>query len=730
MGKKGIYTMSGFITLPVEKGREDFSLKLAEKLGADALRNSDGTDLSEELLHENYDIYSTLCIARADQEWARSHMDHCTEKYLMSEFVTAMSDSIEIDIMDSFFREKYTIDKNHDPKIYWEVIDRTTGDIVGKHLWSFDPESEIVKIKECCKYHRYTVSFLVYQIWDSVSMYNHITNNWTCEHIVSTDPYMPESYNHMMEYLENWLDENPDVNVVRLTSLAYGFTLDSDQNGKPKFVDWIGYTDCVSPMALDDFEKEYGYRLLPEDFVNKGYYNSTQLVPSKQYCDWMNFIHKFVNRFGKDIVNRIHTRGKKAALFWGDHWIGVETYSELFKDMGIDINVGACEDGNALRRLADCPAKCTREIRLYPYFFPDVFREGGTPTEESTSNWIKIRRAMLRKPVDRIGWGGYLSLIEDRPDFVEHIHGIANEFRSILDNGAKTAPHNSNVKVVILNSWGKWRSWINTINLEQQFSIAREDVVTIFGTNMLECLSGLPVEVSFLSFDELLENGIPEETDVIINEGVAGNVWSGGKYWKKPELVESIRSFTAQGGGFIGIGCPSAIEYEGVFFQLTDILGVDMETGRTVDRSAMSFNAINHFITEDIAAEFDAGTSRSFVRLSDNKTQVIASQEGHVLASTNEYSQGRGVYLAGLPYSCENSRLLYRSILWVANKEENILQCLSENPHTDCAFFPATGFAAVVNNSDIKQHSLVTDCKNNKIDIDLKPYELKWIKYK
>jgi 1,3-beta-galactosyl-N-acetylhexosamine phosphorylase len=722
--------MNKFVTLPVEKGHEGFSLELAKKLGADALRNSDGTDLPEEFLQENYDIYSTLCIVRADQEWARSHMDHCIEKYLMSEAVTAMSETIDVDIMGSFFREKYTIDKQHDPYQYWEVIDRTSGDVVDKSLWSFDPETELVNIKNCCKYHRYTVSFLAYQIWDTTSMYNHITNNWTCEHIVSIDPYIPESYNHMMEYLENWLDNNQNVDVVRLTSLAYSFTLDSDQNGKPKFVDWLGYTDCVSPMALDDFEKEYGYRLRPEDFVNNGYYNSTQLVPSKQYRDWMDFIHRFVNRFGQDIVRRIHARGKKSALFWGDHWIGVETYSELFKDMGIDINIGACEDGNALRRLADCPAECTREIRLYPYFFPDVFCDGGTPTKESISNWMKIRRAMLRKPVDRIGWGGYLSLIENRPDFVEHIQGIADEFRSILDKGAKTAPYSTNVKVVILNSWGNWRSWINTINPEQQFSSAREDVVTIFGSNMLECLSGLPVDVSFLSFDKLLKNGIPAGTDVIINEGAAGNAWSGGDYWKKTELVEKIREFTAQGGGLIGIGSPSAVEYQGTFFQLADIFGVDKELGRTVDRNAMTFNSVdNHFITEDIADNFDAGTTESFVRLTDSAAVVIAAEEGHITASVKEYGEGRGVYLAGLPYSCENSRLLYRSILWAAGQGENISKCFSDNPYTDCAVFPETGYLAVANNSGIEQHSLVTDCKNNKMGIDLKPYELKWIKY-
>ena len=48
--------MSGNLTLPVEKGEEAFSMRMAEALGADALRNSDGTDMPASLLHKNYNI--------------------------------------------------------------------------------------------------------------------------------------------------------------------------------------------------------------------------------------------------------------------------------------------------------------------------------------------------------------------------------------------------------------------------------------------------------------------------------------------------------------------------------------------------------------------------------------------------------------------------------------------------------------------------------------------------
>ena len=129
-------------------------------------------------------------------------------------------------------------------------------------------------------------------------------------------------------------------------------------------------------------------------------------MPSNGYLDWMNFIHKFVVKFGKALIDKAHAAGKRTALFQGDHWIGVEPYQPSFLKMGNDIHVGAAEDGVALRRVSDTPGGLVKELRLYPYFFPDVFREGGDPLGESLSNWIKIRRALMRKPVDRLGYGG------------------------------------------------------------------------------------------------------------------------------------------------------------------------------------------------------------------------------------------------------------------------------------------------------------------------------------
>jgi len=79
----------GSFTLPGEAGYEDLTLQLAEKWGADVIRDSDGTVLSPEILKSGYDIYSTLCLVRADNSWAIANRDKLQQNYLMSDPVIA-----------------------------------------------------------------------------------------------------------------------------------------------------------------------------------------------------------------------------------------------------------------------------------------------------------------------------------------------------------------------------------------------------------------------------------------------------------------------------------------------------------------------------------------------------------------------------------------------------------------------------------------------------------------
>ncbi|MGR5914234.1 lacto-N-biose phosphorylase central domain-containing protein [Bacillus pacificus] len=67
---------------------------------------------------------------------------------------------------------------------------------------------------------------------------------------------------------------------------------------------------------------------------------------------------------------------------------------------------------------------------------------------------------------------------------------------------------------------------------------------------VLESLSGAAVEVTFISFDDVMNDGISEDIDVIINAGDVGTAFSGGANWINGKLVTTIRAWMYNGGGF------------------------------------------------------------------------------------------------------------------------------------------------------------------------------------
>ena len=143
-----------------------------------------------------------------------------------------------------------------------------------------------VVMEHALPFHEYTVSFLVYAVWDPTQMYNHITNNWGDKpHEIPFDVRQEASGLFAREYLAQWLKDNPDTDVVRFTTFFYHFTLVFGSDAKEKFVDWFGYGATVSVKALEEFRAEYGYALRPEDIVDNGYYNSSFRVPTRHYRD-------------------------------------------------------------------------------------------------------------------------------------------------------------------------------------------------------------------------------------------------------------------------------------------------------------------------------------------------------------------------------------------------------------------------------------------------------------
>lgn len=709
------------MTLPSQQNFLEETKELMGRWGADALRDSDGTKLDEEIKQLDAKIYTTYFVARSNNEFAEKHPEEMQQLYLMSQYNTATDTNLEVAFLKGYFEEQIEPDYNHDPVVWWEVIDRTTGEVVSTDNWEVEQDTNRLQIYNAVPWHEYTVSFLAFMKWDPTQMYNHITNDWGDKpHEIPFDVRQPYSNKFIKDYLQKWLNENPDTDVVRFTTFFYHFTLVFNDLGKEKFVDWFGYGASVSVAALEAFAKEKGYRLRPEDIIDQGYYNSTFRIPSKAYLDYMDFIQQFVAREVKELVDMVHKSDKEAMMFLGDNWIGTEPYGEYFKQTGIDAVVGSVGDGTTLRMIADIPDVKYTEGRFLPYFFPDTFYEGNNPVIEANENWLTARRALMRKPLDRIGYGGYLSLAYKFPEFVNYVEKITDEFREIHNkiNGIK--PY-TGIKVAILNAWGKIRTWQTHMVAHGKWY---KEAYSYQG--ILEALSGSAADVTFISFDDIIESGVPKDVDVVINAGDIGTAFSGGAHWLKETLTSKLREWIYNGGGFIGIGEPSAIHNEGRYFQLANVLGVDKELGFSLSTNKYFTETVDtHFISQDMTS-FDFGEGIKNVYALHEDTDVIEYSDGGIHLSSSSFGKGRSVYIAGLPYSHENTRLLMRALFFTAHKEDELKKWYASNVFCEVHAYPAIEKYAVVNNSNEKQTTDVFDGKGRKHVVTLEPSEIVW----
>lgn len=712
----------GRVTIPTDLDVVPETLEIMKRWGADAIRDCDGTDFPAQLQNQNAKIYSTYYTTRKDNAWAKANPEEVQQCYIMTGFHTATEGALEIPLMKGISPELMEVNTRDDIKRWWEVMDRTIGEPISTDAWDYHAETGCVVIAEPEAFHEYTVAFLAYLIWDPVHMYNAVTNNWqNFEHQITFDVRQPKTHKFTMERLRKFIADHPYVNVIRYTTFFHQFTLMFDELKREKYVDWYGYSASVSPYILEQFEKEVGYKFRPEFIVDQGYYNNQYRVPSREFKDFQAFQRREVAALAKEMVDITHELGKEAMMFLGDHWIGTEPFMEEWKTIGVDAVVGSVGNGSTLRLISDIPGVKYTEGRFLPYFFPDTFYEGGDPVREAKENWVTARRAILRKPIDRIGYGGYLKLALQFPEFIDYVESVCNEFRELYENIKGTTPYCVKT-VAVLNSWGKMRAWgchmvHHALYQKQNYSYA----------GIIEALSGAPFDVKFISFDDIRENpAILDSIDVIINVGDGDTAHTGGAEWEDAVISSAVRKFVHNGGGFIGVGEPSGHQYQGHFFQLANVLGVEKETGFTLNYDKYNWEQNpNHFILADVAGEVDFGEGKKSIYAYEG-TDILVQKDKDVQMAANAFGNGRSVYISGLPYSFENSRVLYRAILWAAHDEADLHKWFSTNYNVEVHAYVKNGKYCVVNNTYEPQDTTVYTGDGSSFTLHMDANEIKW----
>ena len=695
---------SGF-TMPGESGYEQLTLELAKRWGADVIRDSDGTKLSPEIVEAGYRIYSTVCVIRDHNAFAEAHPETQQQTFLSSDPVLAEGEKVVIEPLRGYFEEQFQLNDTPEAMAYWQVWDRTADRLVPAEQWHY--EAGKITVVGAEPWHRYTASFLCWRIWEEINMYNHTTNHWTSEHLRQLDPRHPLAWEYLQKFMEDWCVANPQTNVVRLTSLFYNFVwiFGDDMRRRSRFVDWASYDFTVSPAALRAFEAEYGYALTAEDFINRGLMQATHRPPTAHKRDYMDFIQRFVAEKAKALVDIIHRHGKQAYVFYDDSWVGMEPSGKYFASVGFDGLIKCVFSGFECRLCADAKVP-VHELRFHPYLFPvglgglPTFSEGGHPERDAMAYWLHVRRALLREPVDRIGLGGYLHLTEGYPEFVDAIEAMTYDFGRIRALHAEGAPAVLPITVAVMHTWGSLRPWTLSGHFHET------DWNALIHIN--EALSGLPVNVKFISFEDAVSGGL-EGVDAVINAGRAGDAWSGGAAWSDPGLASALTRFVHRGGAFIGVGEPSACPGGDTFFRMAHVLGLDEDDGRYACH-----------------AKWETGESpeelNPRLRLIDPDTRVV--EIGPLKLTVHDFGQGTGVYLGGFVYSPEAAKALLQLLVGLTRTDAaQIPAC--DHPSVETAWFPASKTLVLLNNAEKEIAASIQGL--NCGELTLAPYEMRFV---
>lgn len=152
----------GDFTMPGESGYEQLTLELAKKWGADVIRDNDGTKLSDEIVNAGYRIYSTICIIREHNAFAKAHPDAQQQTFLSSDPVLAQTNTLVIAPLEGFFEDQFQLNDIPEALPYWQVWDRTANTLVPATDWQYSQGR--ITVKNAVPWHRYTASFLCWRI--------------------------------------------------------------------------------------------------------------------------------------------------------------------------------------------------------------------------------------------------------------------------------------------------------------------------------------------------------------------------------------------------------------------------------------------------------------------------------------------------------------------------------------------------------------------------------------
>ena len=153
---------------------------------------------------------------------------------------------------------------------------------------------------------------------------------------------------------------------------------------------------------------------------------------------------------------------------------------------------------------------------------------------------------------------------------------------------------------------------------------------------------------------------------------------------------------------------------------------MEKETGFTLNYDKYNWEEHpDHFILADTTKPVDFGEGKKNIFAYED-TEILVQREKEVQMAVHEFGKGRCVYISGLPYSFENSRILYRSILWSTHGEKDLHQWFSSNFNVEVHAYVKNGRFCVVNNTYAHQKTVVYRGDGSSFPLEMEANEIKW----
>ena len=130
-------------------------------------------------------------------------------------------------------------------------------------------------------------------------------------------------------------------------------------------------------------------------------------------------------------------------------------------------------------------------------------------------------------------------------------------------------------------------------------------------------------------------------------------------------------------------------------------------------------------VLSDVKDDVDFGEGKKSIYALEG-AEVLVQRDREVQMAVNEFGAGRAVYISGLPYSFENSRVLYRSILWSAHGEGELEKWYSSNYNVEVHAYVKNGKYCVVNNTYEPQDTTVYKGDGTSFELHLDSNEIRW----